>query len=295
MIGKASANPAGVREALARARARRACARGWDGKDGSRSTRLEPDQASRAAPLVPGLALRRLKCVRTDPGFLPGRARPPPGCRAARPCSRRRPGGEGPRDTALRGRARRRVNRGRRRTAAQSHRLGLPGRSSREPARSSSTMPPDVTTPHERAPLPGGMSHVRTKWEKLSRTIFRRRANLSRMGYGIHTLKVGGAHRLPPSAREASGGEGRLGRSPSGVGGASPRRFVDDQARVSMAALAQPPHHPRHPRASPSHPPPLPLPATRLRRAGGGRSEKPTCVNPVARSGEGFVPLKHRG
>src|SRR5829696_730130 len=71
MIGKASANPAGVREALARARARRACARGWDGKDGSRSTRLEPDQASRAAPLVPGLALRRLKCVRTDPGFLP--------------------------------------------------------------------------------------------------------------------------------------------------------------------------------------------------------------------------------
>src|SRR5215207_10735335 len=73
----------------------------------------------------------------------------------------------------------------------------------------------------------------------------------------------------------ASGGEGRLGRSPSGVGGASPKRFVDDQARVSMAALAQPPHHPRHPRASPSHPPPLPLPATRLRRAGGGRSEKP--------------------
>jgi hypothetical protein len=54
----------------------------WDGKDGSRSTSREPDQASRAAPLVPGLALRRqpalegeprglrrLKCVRTDPAF----------------------------------------------------------------------------------------------------------------------------------------------------------------------------------------------------------------------------------
>ena len=37
MIGKASANPEGVREALARARARRACARrGGMGKDGSR-------------------------------------------------------------------------------------------------------------------------------------------------------------------------------------------------------------------------------------------------------------------
>ena len=46
-----------------------------------------------------------------------------------------------------------------------------------------------------------------------------------------------------------------------------------------MAALAQPPRHSRRPRASPSHPPPLPLPATRLRRAGGGRSEKPTWVN----------------
>src|SRR5215208_6014340 len=109
-----------------------------------------------------------------------------------------------------------------------------------------------------------------------------------RRGYGIHTLKVGGAHRLPPSAREASGGEGRLGRSPSGVGGASPRRFVDDKARVSMAALAQPPHHPRRRLASPSHPPPLPLPATRLRRAGGGKSEKPTFCNLVAPSGEGF-------
>ena len=36
-----------------------------------------------------------------------------------------------------------------------------------------SAMPPHVTTPHERAPLPGGMSHVRTKYERLSRTFFR--------------------------------------------------------------------------------------------------------------------------
>ena len=32
-----------------------------------------------------------------------------------------------------------------------------------------SAMPPHVTTPHERAPLPGGMGHVRTKYESLSR------------------------------------------------------------------------------------------------------------------------------
>ncbi len=40
MSGEASADPEGVREAVARARARRACARGWDGKDGSRSTNV---------------------------------------------------------------------------------------------------------------------------------------------------------------------------------------------------------------------------------------------------------------
>src|SRR3954454_3216060 len=34
-----------------------------------------------------------------------------------------------------------------------------------------SAMPPHVTTPHERALLPGGMSHVRTIYEMLSRTI----------------------------------------------------------------------------------------------------------------------------
>src|SRR3954462_4657090 len=45
-----------------------------------------------------------------------------------------------------------------------------------------STMPPHVTTPHERAPLPGGMSHVRTIYERLSRTIFKKSLSLSRNG-----------------------------------------------------------------------------------------------------------------
>src|SRR5829696_6443688 len=48
-----------------------------------------------------------------------------------------------------------------------------------------------------------------------------------RKGFGIHILKVGGAHLLLPPLGEA---EWRG---------------------------AQPPHHPRRPRASPSHPPPL--------------------------------------
>src|SRR5215204_5922655 len=91
---------------------------------------------------------------------------------------------------------------------------------------------------------------------------------------------------LLPPAREASGGEGRLGQSSSGVGGASPRRFVDDQARVQMGALAQPPRRSRRLPASPSPPPPLPPPATRLRRAGGGRSEKPSRVAPPPPCGE---------
>ena len=34
----------------------------------------------------PSPAASRLKCVRADPAVAPGRARPPPGCRAARPC-----------------------------------------------------------------------------------------------------------------------------------------------------------------------------------------------------------------
>src|SRR5829696_439695 len=93
-----------------------------------------------------------------------------------------------------------------------------------------------------------------------------------RKGFGIHILKVGGAHLLLPPLGEAEWRGGPTG------GGASPRRFVDDKARLPMGALAQPPHHPRRPRASPSHPPPLPLSASRLRRAGGGRSAKPTWV-----------------
>src|SRR5829696_2187881 len=76
---------------------------------------------------------------------------------------------------------------------------------------------------------------------------------------------------LPPPAREASGGEGRLAQSPSGVGGASPRRFVDGKARLSMAALAQPPRRSRRHLASPSRPPPLLLPAIRF--ASGAREE----------------------
>jgi hypothetical protein len=70
----------------------------------------EPNQTSRAALLVPGPALRhvwrpsvagrqRLKCVRTDPGFSPGRARPPPGCRGTRPLARRTREAEDPGST----------------------------------------------------------------------------------------------------------------------------------------------------------------------------------------------------
>src|SRR5215218_10903133 len=51
---------------------------------------------------------------------------------------------------------------------------GFPDAALASPPDHPSTMPPHVTTPHERAPLPGGMSHVRTKWERLTGTIFRR-------------------------------------------------------------------------------------------------------------------------
>ena len=40
-----------------------------------------------------------------------------------------------------------------------------PGRALASPPDHPSAMPPHVTTPHERAPLPGGMGHVRTKCE----------------------------------------------------------------------------------------------------------------------------------
>ena len=99
----------------------------------------------------------------------PGRARPPPG-RAARLVA---------------------PETGRRRTLR--HRLARTGSAPHQPRPASrpkppprasrtrlsracpihpSTMPPHVTTPHERAPLPGGMGHVRTKCERLSRTFF---------------------------------------------------------------------------------------------------------------------------
>src|SRR5215207_3785946 len=100
-----------------------------------------------------------------------------------------------------------------------------------------SAMPPHATTPHERAPLPGGMGHVRTKYERafkdffhLSRTgevgarpgegaaiaaepaepsVLRSAPSplpLSRSGYQIHTCRL----LAPPSPRSAkpSGGGG---------------------------------------------------------------------------------------
>jgi len=90
---------------------------------------------------------------------------------------------------------------------------------------------------------------------------------------GLRTSNVGGAH-FPPPAREASGGEGRLGRSPSGVGGASPRRFVDVRRgcrwqpwpnhRVILVALA--------PRPAIPHPYPSPPLGFAARGEGGARS-----------------------
>ena len=89
--------PRGEREAwsVLRARADVRTRVGWVGRvpPGSPSRTRPP--ARRSWSLAPRLrrqpasdkpGLRRLKCVRTDPGFSPGRARPPPGCRAARPC-----------------------------------------------------------------------------------------------------------------------------------------------------------------------------------------------------------------
>ncbi len=105
-------------------------------------------------------------------------------------------------------------------------------------------------------------------------------------------MKVGGAHLLPPSAREASGGEGRLGRRPSGVGGASPRRFVDDKARLSMAALAQMPRRAR--RLLASQPPPHPYPSPPLgfaERGGEGGARAATFIEGWAGSaGNSMTP-----
>src|SRR5215207_6196948 len=74
----------------------------------------------------------------------------------------------------------------------------------------------------------------------------------------------------PPARRSRVAGRPTRGAAQSGLGGASPRRFVDDQARLSMAALAQPPQHPRRPLASPSHPPPYPSPPLGFAERGEG-------------------------
>ena len=154
---------------------RRLRAKGRMGRSAPPSGRVR--RTPRAALLVPGPATSagprplpvesRLKCVRTDPGFSPGRARPPPGCRAARLVAP---------ETGRRRTLRHRLAR----TGSAPHQP-RPASRPKPPPRSSgpalasppdhpSAMPPHVTTPHERAPLPGGMSHVRTKCEKLSRT-----------------------------------------------------------------------------------------------------------------------------
>jgi len=63
---------------------------GWEGRH-RRPAGSDAPRARRSWSLAPRLRRAqplpvdgRLKCVRTDPGFSPGRARPPPGCRAAR-------------------------------------------------------------------------------------------------------------------------------------------------------------------------------------------------------------------
>src|SRR5215204_1356088 len=107
------------------------------------------------------------------------------------------------------------------------------------------------------------------------RTIFKKTSRLTRnpfpaQGYGIHARRSAArASSLPPLAKRVAGRPTR-GAAQSGGGGASPRRFVDDQARLSMAALAQPPQHHRRPLASPSHPPPYPSPPLGFAERGEG-------------------------
>ena len=163
-------NKRGERGARLLPRERRLRAKRQDGKVGTAVRRVR--RTPRATLLVPGPATSaaqplpvdgRLKCVRTDPGFSPGRARPPPGCRAARLVAP---------ETGRRRTLRHRLAR----TGSAPHqpqpasRPKPPPRASRtcsrEPARSPSAMPPHVTTPHERAPLPGGMGHIRTKCDR---------------------------------------------------------------------------------------------------------------------------------
>src|SRR3954454_24405973 len=124
----------------------------------------EPNQTSRAALLVPGPALRlvwrpsvagrqRLKCVRTDPGFSPGRARPPPGCRGTRPLARRTREAEDPGPTVASDRPSTASTDGRLRDP-RSPTLAPRTSSTGEPA-SLEPMPPRSRTPPE-APLADG-------------------------------------------------------------------------------------------------------------------------------------------
>ena len=115
--------PRGEREAWSCCASGRTCARGWDGWAGFRPD-PEPNQTSRAALLVPGLALRRqpalegeprglrrLKCVRTDPAFgRDGRGRRQGAGRRAHDRAGDREA-ENPETPPCEGRAQRRVNR----------------------------------------------------------------------------------------------------------------------------------------------------------------------------------------
>ncbi len=147
---------------LVRARVR-ADVHGKD-EEGRRPARGEPNQTSRAALLVPGPALRhlwrlsvagrqRLKCVRTDPGFSPGRARPPPGCRGTRPLARRTREAEDPGPTVAKGRPST-ASTERRSRDPRPPTLGAANLLTGEPPRPK-PMPPRSRTPPE-APLADG-------------------------------------------------------------------------------------------------------------------------------------------
>jgi hypothetical protein len=95
------------------------------------------------------------------------------------------------------------------------------------------------------------------------------------------------AHFLPPPARRSRvAGRADSGKARAGWG-VLPEALRRLRSAVSKGALAQPPHRPRRPLAWPSRPPPLPLPATRLRRAGGGRSREPDRCKSDSPPGEG--------
>jgi hypothetical protein len=94
---------------------------------------------------------------------------------------------------------------------------------------------------------------------------------LSRKRYGIHTLKVGGAHRLPPSAREARGGPTRA--KPERGGG----RFPEALRRRSGAGVDGCPGPTAASSSSPAHlaqPPPTPTPPRHSASPSGGREKR---------------------